>query len=174
MSPQRIQRKRTRGWRAPEGAIYVGRPTRWGNPFKLNTRTALARVPALDGSPWQYEGRISADGMEHNYQHADGHWTYHTIRYMTPQEVVECYRALLLGGGWPLDFTHNGGYYPTAAEAREQLRGKDLACWCPLDQPCHADVLLELANRRPAPSPVPVADSLPPTTDRSGLTEGTK
>jgi hypothetical protein len=26
------------------------------------------------------------------------------------------------------------------------LRGKDLVCWCPLDQPCHADVLLELAN----------------------------
>jgi hypothetical protein len=28
----------------------------------------------------------------------------------------------------------------------EPLRGKNLACWCPLDQPCHADVLLELAN----------------------------
>lgn len=27
------------------------------------------------------------------------------------------------------------------------LRGKNLACWCPLDKPCHADVLLELANR---------------------------
>ena len=26
------------------------------------------------------------------------------------------------------------------------LRGRDLACWCPLGQPCHADVLLELAN----------------------------
>lgn len=26
------------------------------------------------------------------------------------------------------------------------LRGRDLACWCALDQPCHADVLLELAN----------------------------
>lgn len=26
------------------------------------------------------------------------------------------------------------------------LRGKNLACWCSLDQPCHADVLLELAN----------------------------
>ncbi len=26
------------------------------------------------------------------------------------------------------------------------LRGKDLACWCALDQPCHADVLLKLAN----------------------------
>lgn len=32
-----------------------------------------------------------------------------------------------------------------------KLRGKNLACWCPLDQPCHADVLLELANREPAP-----------------------
>lgn len=27
-----------------------------------------------------------------------------------------------------------------------KVRGKNLACWCPLDQPCHADVLLELAN----------------------------
>lgn len=26
------------------------------------------------------------------------------------------------------------------------LRGKNLACWCALDQPCHADVLLEVAN----------------------------
>lgn len=26
------------------------------------------------------------------------------------------------------------------------LRGKDLVCWCPLDQPCHADLLLEIAN----------------------------
>lgn len=34
-----------------------------------------------------------------------------------------------------------------AALIREQLRGKNLACWCPLDQPCHADVLLEIANR---------------------------
>lgn len=29
-----------------------------------------------------------------------------------------------------------------------KLRGKNLACYCPLDQPCHADVLLELANRQ--------------------------
>lgn len=28
----------------------------------------------------------------------------------------------------------------------QELRGHDLCCWCPLDQPCHADVLLELAN----------------------------
>lgn len=30
--------------------------------------------------------------------------------------------------------------------AQQQLRGKNLACWCPLDAPCHANVLLRLAN----------------------------
>ena len=29
---------------------------------------------------------------------------------------------------------------------RQELRGRDLACWCPHDQPCHADVLLLAAN----------------------------
>jgi hypothetical protein len=33
-----------------------------------------------------------------------------------------------------------------AAALRQNLAGHDLACWCPPDQPCHADVLLELAN----------------------------
>lgn len=32
-------------------------------------------------------------------------------------------------------------------EAIKPLRGKNLACWCPLDQPCHADILLEIANK---------------------------
>jgi Domain of unknown function (DUF4326) len=31
---KRIQRRRTKGWRMPEGAVYVGRPSRWGNPFR--------------------------------------------------------------------------------------------------------------------------------------------
>ena len=31
-----------------------------------------------------------------------------------------------------------------------QLQGKDLACWCALDKPCHADVLIELANKEAA------------------------
>lgn len=31
--------------------------------------------------------------------------------------------------------------------ARECLAGRDLACWCPLGGPCHADILIEVANR---------------------------
>lgn len=38
------------------------------------------------------------------------------------------------------------GKPPTCEEIREHLAGKDLACWCGLDQVCHADVLLVIAN----------------------------
>lgn len=33
--PHRIQRKRTAGWRMPPNTVYVGRPSKWGNPFNL-------------------------------------------------------------------------------------------------------------------------------------------
>jgi hypothetical protein len=51
-------------------------------------------------------------------------------------EAVRRYREDLLAGRLPF----------TVEEVREQLAGKDLACWCPLDEPCHADVLIEVAN----------------------------
>lgn len=38
--------------------------------------------------------------------------------------------------------------------AMPALRGKNLACWCALDAPCHADVLLALANR-------PICEAIP-------------
>jgi hypothetical protein len=34
----------------------------------------------------------------------------------------------------------------TVDDVRRELRGRDLACYCPLDVVCHADVLLEIAN----------------------------
>jgi hypothetical protein len=33
VTPQRIQLRRTKGWRKPEGAVVVARPSIWGNPF---------------------------------------------------------------------------------------------------------------------------------------------
>lgn len=33
--PERIQRKRTKGWRKPDGAVNVARPSKWGNPFTV-------------------------------------------------------------------------------------------------------------------------------------------
>lgn len=40
----------------------------------------------------------------------------------------------------------NGFGTEMAKAARKELRGKNLACWCSLDEICHADVLLEIAN----------------------------
>jgi hypothetical protein len=66
--------------------------------------------------------------------------------------VVECFRDWLAGGRHGRDWWQG----PKADAARSvilvrvpELRGKNLACWCPLDAPCHADVLLELANTTP-------------------------
>jgi len=144
MNPVRVQRKRTKGWRMPENTVYVGRGSKWGNPFVLNGPSGLAREPAIQNpdKSWEYEGRISAAGMRHDYFHPGGKITLVNVRYMTRDEIVLCYRAYATGAGWPCDWKGHS----KVNEIRAELAGKNLACWCPLDQPCHADVLLELAN----------------------------
>lgn len=97
--PVRVQRRRTKGWRMPEGAIYVGRPTVWGNPFGTRA-TDLITVCSIE-------------------------------------QAVADYRSMILGE------IRTMGYMPYYLR---ELRGKTLACWCTLDRPCHADVLLELVN----------------------------
>lgn len=67
----------------------------------------------------------------------------------TRARVVELFRYLLVGyicvSCKPsLDALIE--YRRHLSEHLEELRGKDLACWCPLGAPCHADVLLEAAN----------------------------
>jgi hypothetical protein len=104
--PERIQLRRTTGWRKPEGAIVVARPSKWGNPWPLDA--------VLFG--------------------AKGGWP---LLMMTPQLAVELYRTALWQGSLAFEVD----------DVRAELRGNDLACWCPLDRACHADVLLELANR---------------------------
>lgn len=110
--PQRIQRKRTKGYRMPAGAIYVGRPTKWGNPFRPIYR---------DGQWWV------VDNNDVTYQ-PDFNSEPSAFR-----KAVNLYYADVVGELAP---------YPPL----ENLRGRDLVCWCPPDQPCHADVLLEIAN----------------------------
>jgi hypothetical protein len=47
MRPQRLQRQRTRGWRKPVNAVYVGRPSRWGNPYRVGRDGTAAACVAL-------------------------------------------------------------------------------------------------------------------------------
>lgn len=80
----------------PPNTVYVGRPTKWGNPLSVGPASKLDAYT-----------RISA--VE-----------FYKVHLERNPQLVE--------------------------EAKRELRGKDLSCFCPLDQPCHADVLLELAN----------------------------
>ena len=77
---------------APPGAVYVGRPTKWGNPYV-----------------------IGKDG--------------------TREEVIQKYR----------EWFFCSGAAELQREARKELTGKDLVCWC-APKPCHADILLEFVN----------------------------
>lgn len=121
--PKRIQRKRTKGWKMPEGAVYVGRPTKWGNPF----------------GHWYLRFHFNVDMAIALYaEMARGIWNPTLLRGCMDVVVQTAYRDqdewLRAIGGHPSEII------------RSELRGKDLACWCPLSSPCHADVLLELAN----------------------------
>ncbi|MEQ4566203.1 DUF4326 domain-containing protein [Paenarthrobacter sp. CAP02] len=163
MSPQRVQRKRTKGWRMPENTVYVGRGSKWGSPFQYRTPSALVRYQPEVPGVWEYEGRISADGMNHAYYHPDGTITPYMVRYATRSELVELYRRALLEpdrgmlGAYPSNkgrlITHRTGRLQeqlitiTPELVRAELAGKDLACWCAPEHPCHVDILLEVANR---------------------------
>jgi hypothetical protein len=69
---------------------------------------------------------------------------------MTPDEVVETFRRLLLDDLTPS--MQSAGLRPrsslgyTVDDVQRELRGRDLACWCPTWQACHGDVLLAVAN----------------------------
>lgn len=119
--PERIQQRRTKGWRKPDGAVGVSRPSRWGNPFPvadygLDLSLDLFR-DAIRGN-WN-PSRLNQDASDEYWDKA----------YRRNHE----WRKRL--GGNPIEL------------ARAELRGKTLMCFCPLDQPCHADVLLAIANR---------------------------
>ena len=135
-TPQRIQRKRSKGWKMPEGAVYVGRPTLLGNPFRVIRSTCCPTVDVIDDNGVAYV-------IDHEWSHdkgwsdvnRPGAWKW------ARAEAVRLFSADLTcwWGGRLLNDDR-------LRDAVKAIRGKDLACWCPLDQPCHADVLLALAN----------------------------
>lgn len=134
MTPIRIQRKRTKDWRMPENTVYVGRPTKWGNPFTLDGDMifcdASHRRTIL--SPWViFEEKL--------YDKEDG-----------LKQIVKFYEQWInvILPSWNYVNHHVVKYCLFNSRIIEiALIGKNLACWCPLDQPCHVDVLLKLANK---------------------------
>jgi hypothetical protein len=98
--PIRIQRKRTKGWKMPENTVFVGRGSRFGNPWRIGEWKPI---------------NLLADGEKNHV--------------LNRREVIELYKSQNL----PSLPVHS-------------LKGKNLACWCKIGEPCHADYLLKIAN----------------------------
>jgi hypothetical protein len=79
----------------PENTVYVGRPSKWGNPYKIGDE------------------------------------------FTTIQDILGLYERWLKSK------------LKEDLQFLDSLKGHDLACWCPLDKPCHADVLLKLLEETP-------------------------
>jgi hypothetical protein len=119
--PRRIQRKRERGWTMPPNTVYVGRPSKWGNPF------------------WHAQRFTGLDFALRCYRMAvDGYWNPAELEDMPDGPFHIATKEF---GEWTKQF-------PEGARnaIQNELRGKNLACWCYLENPCHADILLEIAN----------------------------
>jgi hypothetical protein len=94
VKPERIQLRRTRGWKKPGNTVVVARPSVFGNPYKA----------------YDY-GQEKAVSMFRQW-----------IRSAAQKALRE--------------------------RAKEELHGKNLACWCKPGTPCHAEVWLDLVNKQ--------------------------
>ena len=119
MKPKRIQRRRVKGWRMPPNTISCTRPGQYGNPFRVGGYFKIG-----DGVNIGFK---YLQCLDKRYLTRD----YELVR--DNAHAKEMYRTYL-------------SRYPLSQKDKDLLRGKDLACFCALDQPCHVDVLLEAAN----------------------------
>jgi len=129
VSPQRIQRTRRAGWRMPPGAVYVGRPSYWGNPFVVAPGPV---IPPVRARMWdvRIEGELLCRWDTRALALADAANRFRD--YLAERREGRHQRSL---------------GYPWESQIRAELAGKDLACWCGIGLPCHGDWLLTVANQ---------------------------
>lgn len=120
--PRRVRMSRQTPWRNEHpDAVIVARPSNWSNPYwvrRANGKIWIATRNHATKLALRDADQLTAD-------------EYREYR----QKAVDLFRVEAT------ELT----YMFRAAIA---LGGKDLACWCELDAPCHADVLLDIANNK--------------------------
>lgn len=121
VKPKRIQRKRTKGFRLPLKTLCVSRPSIWGNPYPLAEFSTLSLLLFRNTVLGIWDPGLLDDQAE---------------------TLVS--RAYDLHHSWLRRFSYR---HPLDA-LRSTLQDYDfIACWCKEGSPCHADILLELANQ---------------------------
>lgn len=122
---ERLRLSRKSGFRLPESAASVARPSRFGNPFKIGDRL-----------PEEYGGDPISDAE--------------TAVRLYRKALERTLQGVRRGDEYNPIWEKFGSPDNLRFEL-ETLRGKDLACWCKAGDPCHADVLLEVLAALPAP-----------------------
>jgi hypothetical protein len=128
---------RHRPWREDHpDAVIVDRRSQWGNPFVVGVAPAERTV----GFDWNVPPEVSTStGRSRPREQSAGGAQGAVVQWVANRDqAVECF------GSWLEHQRHRDAAAFAAYLA--PLVGRDLACWCPLDLACHADVLLELAR----------------------------
>jgi len=126
IKPMRVQRLRKKGFNLQKASRsglpvkYVGRPTKFGNPFKLTPNGFIMcyTVNRKILNPWIY-------------------WSF--TGGFDLNDILELYELWIKGE------LRGHNFLPTPPNI-EELRGMDLACYCPIYTPCHADILIKIIN----------------------------
>lgn len=107
--------------------IQLSRRKGWRKP----ENTVVVSRPSIWGNPYA----VARSGW---WDVVRGDWvcSSHATKANAAAEAVRRFEIAMRNGWHGLD----------SLSARRELAGKNLACWCPLDQPCHVDALLEIAN----------------------------
>jgi predicted RNase H-like HicB family nuclease len=112
----------------PEGSVYVGRAapglpaSPYANPFKVGESVSR------DSDLWPFVADLLPPGaLDHGFG-----GPLQSVKLVSAEHAVACYSRWFFEVPWLL------------LNAEEQLGGRDLACWCKIGQPCHADWLLGL------------------------------
>lgn len=115
--PCRIQRRRVSGWKMPPNTISCCRPGRLGNPFVCES-----------------DPQVAVDAFRKLVTQNVGHFEISPGRL---QFAKKTHPATLSPdyGSWLRE------------QAIPKIRTFNLACFCPLERPCHVDVLLELGKK---------------------------
>lgn len=163
-NPVRIQLSRKKGFNLQEYSkslnglecIKCDRTTRWGNPFKVQKceYECIWHIQYFkdDYKEEQFDKK-SASGFQNG--------NYVSITFLTKEEAIKTsiklFKELIEKNTKILKFNEFKNlkeytkFYNKNINSlliKDELKGKNLACWCPCDSPCHCDVLLEIANKK--------------------------
>jgi hypothetical protein len=126
---QRIQRKRTKGWRKPERCLCISRPSKWANPFRL-----IGDAIYVDAG---YRRKVFS-----RWVLVDDSLNY------SKKTIVDLYRYL-----WQSEPTSENPDYNHWVKHVQSLNLSELdqydtiCCWCRGDYICHGDVIIEMYEK---------------------------